>query len=225
MAELKVILCGIELDNPIIPASGTFGFGYEFADIYDINLLGTFSFKGTTLNPRFGNPTPRIAECNDGMKNIAGDAKITAKNANNDTIKYLNDGRFVALEYYQDQEFESKGETTITLEFDSPREIGAIMIYNSFDYDYAFSSVDLVQFTLAEKPSWYEGDSLKSVHIQNLPFNTDYVNLEDRFMRAGGSALASFDPIKVTKITITISEKFRDTSKAIKVSDIVVLGR
>ena len=162
---------------------------------------------------------------NGGMKNIAGDAKITAKNAKSETIHYLNDGRFVALEYYQDQEFESKGETTITLEFDSPREIGAIMIYNSFDYDYAFSSVDLVQFTLAEKPSWYEGDSLGSVHIQNLPFNTDYVNLEDRFMRAGGSALASFDPIKVTKITITISKKFRDTSKAIKVSDIVVLGR
>ena len=72
MAELKVNLCGIELDNPIIPASGTFGFGYEFADIYDINLLGTFSFKGTTLNPRFGNPTPRIAECNDGMINAVG---------------------------------------------------------------------------------------------------------------------------------------------------------
>ena len=61
MERLKVNLCGIELDNPIIPASGTFGFGYEFADIYDINVLGTFSFKGTTKDPRFGNPTPRIA--------------------------------------------------------------------------------------------------------------------------------------------------------------------
>ncbi len=69
---LKVNLCGIELDNPVIPASGTFGYGYEFAEIYDINCLGTFSFKGTTRDPRFGNPTPRIAECPSGMINSVG---------------------------------------------------------------------------------------------------------------------------------------------------------
>ena len=68
----KVNLCGIELDNPLIPASGTFGFGYEFAEIYDINILGSFSFKGTTKEPRFGNPTPRIAECERGMINSVG---------------------------------------------------------------------------------------------------------------------------------------------------------
>ena len=68
----KVTLCGIEMDNPIIPASGTFGFGYEFAELYDINCLGTFSFKGTTKDPRFGNPTPRIAECTSGMINAVG---------------------------------------------------------------------------------------------------------------------------------------------------------
>lgn len=68
----KVNLCGIDIDNPIIPASGTFGFGYEFAELYDINLLGTFSFKGTTKEPRFGNPTPRIAECTSGMINAVG---------------------------------------------------------------------------------------------------------------------------------------------------------
>ncbi len=72
MVDLKVNLSGIELDNPIIPASGTFGFGYEFAEIYDINMLGTFSFKGTTKEPRFGNPTPRIAECPSGMINAVG---------------------------------------------------------------------------------------------------------------------------------------------------------
>lgn len=72
MAEMKVNLCGIELDNPVIPASGTFGFGYEFAELYDINELGTFSFKGTTKDPRFGNPTPRIAECTAGMINAVG---------------------------------------------------------------------------------------------------------------------------------------------------------
>ncbi len=72
MVNTKVDLCGITLDNPIIPASGTFGFGYEFAELYDINLLGTFSFKGTTKEPRFGNPTPRIAECTSGMINAVG---------------------------------------------------------------------------------------------------------------------------------------------------------
>ena len=70
--RLKVNLCGVELDNPVIPASGTFGFGYEFAEFYDINLLGTFSFKGTTREPRFGNPTPRIADCTAGMLNAVG---------------------------------------------------------------------------------------------------------------------------------------------------------
>ena len=72
MGSTKVNLCGIELDNPIIPASGTFGYGYEFAKLYDINILGTFSFKGTTRDPRFGNPTPRIAECDSGMINAVG---------------------------------------------------------------------------------------------------------------------------------------------------------
>ncbi len=69
---MNVNLYGIELDNPVIPASGTFGFGYEFAELYDINVLGTFSFKGTTKDPRFGNPTPRIAECTEGMINAVG---------------------------------------------------------------------------------------------------------------------------------------------------------
>lgn len=72
MGNLNVNLCGIPLDNPVIPASGTFGFGYEFAELYDINILGTFSWKGTTLQPRFGNPTPRIAECTGGMLNAVG---------------------------------------------------------------------------------------------------------------------------------------------------------
>lgn len=72
MDRLSVNLCGLQIDNPVIPASGTFGYGYEFAEIYDINMLGTFSFKGTTKDPRFGNPTPRIAECTAGMINSVG---------------------------------------------------------------------------------------------------------------------------------------------------------
>ena len=72
MVNTKVDLCGITLDNPVIPASGTFGFGYEFAELYDINRLGTFSFKGTTKDERYGNPTPRIAETASGMLNAVG---------------------------------------------------------------------------------------------------------------------------------------------------------
>ena len=72
MGRLSVSLCGIELENPVIPASGTFGYGYEFADLYDINCLGTFSFKGTTLAERVGNPLPRIAETEAGMLNAVG---------------------------------------------------------------------------------------------------------------------------------------------------------
>ena len=81
--DTKVNLLGIELDNPIIPASGTFGFGYEFSELYDINMLGTFSFKGTTKDARFGNPTPRIAECASGMLNAVGlqDRKSTRLNS------------------------------------------------------------------------------------------------------------------------------------------------
>lgn len=72
MVDTKVTLSGLTLDNPVIPASGTFGYGYEFAELYDINILGSFSFKGTTREPRFGNPTPRIAECPSGMLNSVG---------------------------------------------------------------------------------------------------------------------------------------------------------
>lgn len=72
MADTRVNLCGIEMSNPIIPASGVFGYGHEFAELYDLNLLGSFSFKGTTLHPRFGNPAPRVAECAGGMLNAVG---------------------------------------------------------------------------------------------------------------------------------------------------------
>ena len=72
MVDTSVTLSGIRLDNPVIPASGTFGYGAEFAELYDINCLGTFSFKGTTLEPRFGNPAPRIAETSGGVLNAVG---------------------------------------------------------------------------------------------------------------------------------------------------------
>lgn len=72
MVNLQTTLSGLVLDNPVIPASGTFGFGEEFAPLYDLNILGSISIKGTTLHPRFGNPTPRIAECTAGLINSVG---------------------------------------------------------------------------------------------------------------------------------------------------------
>lgn len=72
MVDLSVNFCGMQMDNPVVPASGTFGYGKEYKDFYDINILGSFSFKGTTKDARFGNPTPRIAECKEGMINAVG---------------------------------------------------------------------------------------------------------------------------------------------------------
>ena len=72
MVDTSVTLSGMQLDNPVVPASGTFGYGKEFSEFYDINILGSFSFKGTTRDPRFGNPTPRIADCTAGMINAVG---------------------------------------------------------------------------------------------------------------------------------------------------------
>ena len=90
MGRLSVNLCGIELDNPVIPASGTFGYGYEFAELYDINCLGTFSFKGTTREPHFGNPTPRIAECTNGLINSIGLQNPGVEKVISEELRYIN---------------------------------------------------------------------------------------------------------------------------------------
>lgn len=91
MVDISTELSGVKLDNPIIPASGTFGFGAEFNNFYDINILGSFSFKGTTKEPRFGNPTPRIAECRDGMINSVGLANPGIDAVINEELPALRD--------------------------------------------------------------------------------------------------------------------------------------
>ena len=120
-------------------------------------------------------------------------------------------------------EMVAEKETEITLEFSSPREIRAIMIYNSFEYIYAFSMIDKIELTLAEKI-----DGKDTAIIKNLAFNSDYYSADDMFMRPGGSCLAEFEPIKVTEIKLTISRKLDDTGEGgdeIRVSDIVVLSK
>ena len=91
MVDISTELSGVKLDNPIIPASGTFGFGAEFNNLYDINILGSFSFKGTTKEPRFGNPTPRIAECREGMINSVGLANPGIDAVINEELPALRD--------------------------------------------------------------------------------------------------------------------------------------
>ena len=89
MVNTSVNLCGVPLSNPVIPASGTFGFGYEFTRFYDINILGSISLKGTTKEPRFGNPTPRIAECPSGLLNAVGLQNPGAENVLKNELKTL----------------------------------------------------------------------------------------------------------------------------------------
>lgn len=162
-----------------------------------------------------------------GKVNVAPKAVVTATNSVKGTEKYINDEVVVFREYYADKEFASNGKTTITLTFDRPTEISAIMIYNSYDYYSAFDGVDSILFYLSEKPAWYTGDNYVPVAgIFDLPFNRDYFNEQGKYMNQGGSSLASFNDIKVDKIEITISKKITtDRDNIIKISDIVVLGK
>lgn len=167
-------------------------------------------------------PKPYVAS---GYKNVAGKATVSATDADKDTLKYVNDDIFVTHAYFEDREFSAKGKTTITLKFAEPQTVGAVMVYNSFNYDYAFSKIDAITFRLAEKPAWFNlGNYTDSCYIENIPFNADYYDGVNKFMRQGGAVIASFDDIKVTEISITISEKIEGEGE-IRVSDVVVLGK
>ena len=167
-------------------------------------------------------PKPYIAS---GYKNVADKATVSATNADKNTLKYLNDDMFVTHAYFEDREFVANGKTTITLKFAEPQTVGAVMVYNSYNYDYAFDKVDSISFKLAEKPAWYNLENYADTcYIENIPFNADYYDSKSQFMRQGGAAIASFNDIKVTEISITISEKIAGEGE-IRVSDIVVLGK
>ena len=128
--------------------------------------------------------------------------------------------------YFENYEFVSKGETTITLTFAEPVSVSAILIYNSYDYKYAFSEIDSILFSLAEKPEWYRGETyVPKAVIENLPFNPEYIATDTKSMEQGGAAVASFNEMKVNQIEIKISQKLDNQNAKIKVSDIVVLGR
>ena len=162
-----------------------------------------------------------------GVKNIAPEATVSVTGAaDKATARYLNDGMFVATEAYAGMEYRADGKTVITLTFDQPREISGIMVYNSFDYQYAFSAIDAIVFDLAEKPDWYTLDEYNGkVYIENLGFNSDYYDAEGKYMRPGGSSLASFSPMKVKEISLSVSKKLSGGDGEIRISDIVVLGK
>ena len=161
-----------------------------------------------------------------GLINVAPRAEISATNAEKETLKYLNDEMVVFRSYFEGYEFVANSATTITLKFKQPTAISAILIYNSYDYVYAFKQIDSIVFHLTEKPSWYTAEAfVENACIENLTFNPSYVNMETNKMEQGGAAVASFNEIKVDSIEITVSQKLSGENKEIRISDIVVLGK
>ena len=159
-----------------------------------------------------------------GVSNIAPEANVKISNLA-DGQQYINDGLFVSHDYYKAWEATVNNSTKITLTFDEPREISSVMVYNSYDYKYAFSAVDAIDFDLSEIPEWVKrNDVINKAHINSIEFSKEFIN-PDGYMRQGGSCLASFNPIKVNSITISISQKISKDNNQIKISDIVVLGK
>ena len=152
-----------------------------------------------------------------GYKNVAIDASITATKANDNTIKYLNDGLVVTMYEWRDRQFTAKAGTTITLTFDTPKTVRGILIYNSYSEDSAFANIKSIQFDLSETPTWRKAGNEKTCYIYDLGFNaTKY--------QAGSASVATFNEIKVNKITITIDDLLNGADQ-LKISEIKVLGK
>lgn len=173
-----------------------------------------------------------LAESVSGYKNLAKDATITATNAiESGKEKYLNDGFFVTHDYAKYMEFYADKSTVITVKFDEPKEVSAVMIYNSYDYELAFDKIDNITFSLTEAPAGMISGFNGKAEINGLRYNPAYVNTEGKYMRSGGSFLAEFAPMKVTEINIKISSKFTwknedgTENNKIAVGDVVVLGK
>lgn len=173
-------------------------------------------------------PLPSVVS---GYENIAADATVSVSNDLGDTAKYLTDGLVTFHDYDGAYEYRSSGKTKITLTFGAPVLITAVMVYNSLYYEYAFSSIDCIEFEVCEAPEGYGGTVPFRGVIENVPVNDAYVRSDEWYMRAGGSALAEFAPMTVTSITITVSQKYTEKDydgnsiKTIGISDIVILGK
>lgn len=169
-------------------------------------------------------PLPEMVS---GYTNVSSDASVTASNAlSEDTVKYLTDGRFVMHDYDTDKEFSAKGSTVIELTFEKPVYVAAVMVYNSYNYDHAFASVESIELELSDPAL-----NMDSVKFADIPFSEDFVREDLHYMRPGGSSYVEFAPMWVKSVRIKISDKLTYTdydgnkTDTISVSDIVVLGK
>ncbi|MGI5881394.1 MAG: family 43 glycosylhydrolase [Syntrophomonadaceae bacterium] len=166
---------------------------------------------------------PKLADVS-GYRNVAPKGTFTLTNLVSGK-DYINDGMFVSHEYYKNWETQVSNDTIITIAFDEPQTVGAVMVYNSYDYNYAFKKLDYIEFGLAEPPSWYQGDALVNrARVSNIEFSSDFITGQNS-MRPGGSCFASFDDITVNFIKIKVSGKYSTARTDIKISDIWVLGK
>ena len=159
-----------------------------------------------------------------GYKNIAGEASVKATNVQGDTLKYLTDGYTVTKSMYSDYVLQVKKKTEITLTFDSPKTVRGILIYNSYNYENAFSKIAAIQFDLAERPEWYTGGGKGlSCYIKDLGFPKAYKENE-KILYSGVPSVATFNEIKVNSLTITISDHLGNAN-TLNIAEIMVLGK
>ena len=202
MTDTRVNLSGLELDNPIIPASGTFGYGYEFAELYDINILGSFSFKGTTVEPRFGNPTPRIAECTSGLINSVGFQNPGVEKVINEELPKLKkcfDKKVIANVYgFSPEEF-----AECCKRLDTQEQVGILEVNISCPNlhkggaNYGTDADSAYQVTKLIKQS-----TTKPVYVKLTPNVTDIVSIAKACEEAGADGLSLINTLFGMRIDV-----------------------
>ncbi len=202
MTDTRVNLSGLELDNPIIPASGTFGYGYEFAELYDINILGSFSFKGTTVEPCFGNPTPRIAECTSGLINSVGFQNPGVEKVINEELPKLKkcfDKKVIANVYgFSPEEF-----AECCKRLDTQEQVGILEVNISCPNlhkggaNYGTDADSAYQITKLIKQS-----TTKPVYVKLTPNVTDIVSIAKACEEAGADGLSLINTLFGMRIDV-----------------------
>lgn len=202
MTDTRVNLSGLELDNPIIPASGTFGYGHEFAELYDINILGSFSFKGTTVEPRFGNPTPRIAECTSGLINSVGFQNPGVEKVINEELPKLKkcfDKKVIANVYgFSPEEF-----AECCKRLDTQEQVGILEVNISCPNlhkggaNYGTDADSAYQITKFIKQS-----TTKPVYVKLTPNVTDIINIAKACEEAGADGLSLINTLFGMRIDV-----------------------
>ena len=202
MTDTRVNLSGLELDNPIIPASGTFGYGHEFAELYDINILGSFSFKGTTVEPRFGNPTPRIAECTSGLINSAGFQNPGVEKVINEELPKLKkcfNKKVIANVYgFSPEEF-----AECCKRLDTQEQVGILEVNISCPNlhkggaNYGTDADSAYQITKFIKQS-----TTKPVYVKLTPNVTDIINIAKACEEAGADGLSLINTLFGMRIDV-----------------------